>query len=60
MTIKVYGPDEFGMINLQMDEGDWKVIQDRLAWLDALEKAGVDNWEGISYVHELYDGPGDK
>lgn len=24
-------------------------------WLQALEAAGVDNWEGISYAHELLE-----
>lgn len=23
-------------------------------WLAALEEAGVDNWEGISFAYELY------
>lgn len=24
-------------------------------WLSALEEAGVDNWEGISFAHELME-----
>jgi hypothetical protein len=28
-------------------------IQARLSLLDALEAAGVDNWEGYSYAREL-------
>ncbi len=28
-------------------------MQDRLRWLDALEEAGVDNWGGIDFAHEL-------
>ena len=26
----------------------------RLMWLDALERAGVDNWEGIEQAHKEY------
>lgn len=25
----------------------------KLLWLECLEEAGVDNWEGISYAYEL-------
>ena len=28
-------------------------LRKRLKWLDCLEAAGVDNWEGIDYAHEL-------
>lgn len=33
-----------------MSEEDRK----RLLWLDALEAAGVDNWDGCSFAHEMY------
>lgn len=26
-----------------------------LQWLQALEEAGVDNWEGIDFAHELLE-----
>lgn len=26
---------------------------ERLRWLDALEAAGVDNWQGIDFAHDL-------
>lgn len=26
------------------------------SWLQALEKAGVDNWDGIDYAHTLWTG----
>lgn len=29
-------------------------LQERVRWLDALEAAGVDNWEGISEAHQIY------
>jgi hypothetical protein len=35
-------------------EPELAAIQKRLAWLDALEAAGVDNWEGYSHAHEIY------
>jgi hypothetical protein len=28
-------------------------MQERLRWLDALEAAGVDNWEGYSHAREI-------
>ena len=27
---------------------------DRLDWLEALEQAGVDDWDGIDFAHEIY------
>lgn len=29
--------------------------QKRLRWLDALEQAGVDNWDGIYFAREIYN-----
>lgn len=34
---------------------EWAIIEESLAWLAALEAAGVDNWSGIDYAHELYN-----
>lgn len=31
------------------------LLQDR-KWLEALEGAGVDNWEGYDYAREIYNG----
>ena len=39
-------------INIQID--DWIDILNRLQWLDALEAAGVDNWEGIDEARNIY------
>lgn len=33
----------------------WAVIQDEMTWLACLDEAGVDDWDGIDYAHELYD-----
>jgi hypothetical protein len=32
---------------------EYEELLDRSAWLDALEAAGVDNWEGIDQAHEI-------
>ncbi len=29
--------------------------RERLRWLDALEAAGVDNWDGIDYAYEIFN-----
>lgn len=29
---------------------------ERLHWLECLESAGVDNWSGIDFAHDLRDG----
>lgn len=31
-----------------------KSLQDSARWLQALEDAGVDNWDGFEYAQELY------
>ncbi len=31
-------------------------LEERVAWLDALEAAGVDNWEGQDHARELFNG----
>lgn len=31
-------------------------LEERVAWLDALEAAGVDNWQGIDVANEMYNG----
>lgn len=30
-------------------------LQKRCVWLDCLESAGVDNWEGIDVAREIFD-----
>lgn len=41
------------------DSMGWRMkcheMQERLDWLQALENAGVDNWEGISFAYELLE-----
>lgn len=31
------------------------VLEKNSEWLDALDAAGVDNWDGIGYAQELYN-----
>ena len=40
------------MIEVPADE--WEEILDRIAWLDALEAAGVDGWEGEDEARRIY------
>ncbi len=51
--MKVYGPDNCGMVQIQCDEEEWEEIQEKLKWCDALDAAGVDNWDGIDYAQDL-------
>lgn len=44
-------PEETVTITKTEYEG---LLEDR-AWLSALESAGVDNWGGISFAHELLE-----
>jgi len=32
---------------------DYEYLKSRDEWLQCLEAAGVDNWEGYDYAHEL-------
>lgn len=34
---------------------EYAELQEASQWLTALQNAGVDNWEGISFAHELYN-----
>lgn len=38
----------------------WIEIQKRLDLLDALEAAGVDNWEGYDYALEILEKGGEE
>ena len=40
------------MFEVPVDE--WEEILDRLSWLDALETAGVDGWEGEDEARRIY------
>jgi hypothetical protein len=40
--------------SFNITEKDKKYILDRLFFLQCLEEAGVDNWQGMDYAGELY------
>ena len=33
---------------------EWNELWERIAWLDAMECAGVDNWEGMDEARNLF------
>ena len=41
-------------MNITITLEEYNKLLERDSWLTALEAAGVDNWEGISYAHEIY------
>lgn len=46
-------PLEEPMVMLTKREYD--TLQEESLWLTCLENAGVDNWDGLSYAHELME-----
>lgn len=44
------------MVSIPADE--YGEMQERLAWLDCLEAAGVDNWCGIDVAHDMAEEQG--
>ena len=44
--------DNDDMVCITQEE--WDDIQRKLDWLDSLNVAGVDNWEGVELAHEVY------
>lgn len=39
-----------------IEQEDLDDLKNRDRWLDALDEAGVDNWEGISEAHAIFSG----
>lgn len=39
---------------IQMSQEEYYRMEEQITWLNCLEQAGVDNWEGISYAHDLF------
>ncbi len=48
---------ETEMVNISLRE--YIILKDRSDWLQCLQNAGVDNWQGIDYAHELKEEEGD-
>ena len=42
------------MSNVTIPQDEYNKMLERLMWLDALEAAGVDNWEGFDEAREIY------
>ena len=38
-----------------ISRAEYEFLVAREDWLSCLEEAGVDNWEGIPYAHELQE-----
>lgn len=41
--------------NVTIPEKKYNILVEKCLFLDALQEAGVDNWEGYSYACELVD-----
>jgi uncharacterized heparinase superfamily protein len=39
---------------ITISEEEYNKMLDRIMWLDALEAAGVDNWQGSDEAREIY------
>ncbi len=39
---------------ITIDEDDYEELVERSEWLECLENAGVDNWEGYNYARDLW------
>ena len=39
-----------------VDKGYLELLENNSEWLQCLEGAGVDNWDGIDYAKEMYTG----
>lgn len=39
---------------ITISEEEYNAMLDRIMWLDALEAAGVDNWQGFDEAREIY------
>jgi hypothetical protein len=39
---------------ITISEEEYTEMLDRLMWLDALEAAGVDNWQGFDEAREIF------
>ena len=40
---------------ITISEEEYDKMLDRIMWLDALEAAGVDNWQGFDEAREIYN-----
>jgi hypothetical protein len=40
---------------VEITKAELKDLRESQLWLSCLEDAGVDNWDGISFAHELME-----
>lgn len=40
---------------IEISKEDYGEMQERLIWLDALEAAGLDNWEGVDLARDIME-----
>lgn len=52
-TTYMYGKWDEDFVPVPREE--YEELVEKSMWLDALESAGVDNWDGIDCAHEIYD-----
>jgi hypothetical protein len=43
-----------GATMITISEEEYNAMLDRIMWLDALEAAGVDNWQGFDEARKIY------
>lgn len=43
------------MSKVTIELSEYEELLEAAAWADALQTAGVDNWDGYSYAQEIYD-----
>jgi hypothetical protein len=43
-----------GAAMITISEEEYNKMLNRIMWLDALEAAGVDNWQGFDEAREIY------
>lgn len=48
------------LIQVEIKEKDWELIQEKLDFLAALEAQGVDNWDGYSEAYRAVYGDEDE
>lgn len=42
---------------IEISKEEYVELMDRIDFLECLEAAGVDNWDGYDYARELYRNP---
>lgn len=53
-TTYMYGNIDVNLI--EVDKERYEELLEKEMWLEALETAGVDNWDGFDYAQEIYSG----